>query len=51
MRQIEAMWIANVQVYGAENDCMPMNSDGMQLARCNVERIMGRMGTPGAFSR
>ena len=46
--QIERVWNANMQVYGADKVWMQMNREGTRVARCTVERLMGRMGLQGA---
>jgi transposase InsO family protein len=43
------MWNANMQVYGADKVWMQMNREGTRVARCTVERLMGRMGLQGAI--
>jgi transposase InsO family protein len=48
MPQIERVWNANMQVYGADKVWMQMNREGTRVARCTVERLMGRMGLHGA---
>ena len=49
MPQIERVWNANMQVYGADKVWMQMNREGNRVARCTVERLMGRMGLHGAI--
>ena len=44
MPHIERVWNANMQVYGADKVWMQMNREGTRVARCTVERLMGRMG-------
>jgi hypothetical protein len=46
--QIERVWNANLQVYGADKVWMQLNREGIRVARCTVERLMGRMGLRGA---
>ena len=48
MPHIERVWNANMQVYGADKVWMQMNREGARVARCTVERLMGRMGLQGA---
>ena len=48
MPHIERVWNANMQVYGADKVWMQMNREGTRVARCTVERLMGRMGLQGA---
>ena len=40
MPQIEGVWNANMQVYGAKKVWMQMNCEGTRVARCTVERLM-----------
>lgn len=40
MPQIEGVWNANMQVYGADKVWMQMNCEGTRVARCTVERLM-----------
>jgi putative transposase len=44
---IERVWQANMQVYGADKVWKQMMRDGMPVARCTVERLMKRMGLHG----
>ena len=44
---VEQVWNANLQVYGAENVWKQMNREGVEVARCTVERLMRRMGLRG----
>ena len=41
------MWDSNLQVYGAEKVWKQMNREGIAVARCTVERLMGEMGLEG----
>jgi putative transposase len=45
--RIEQVWAANLQVYGADKVWKQMNREGMEVARCTVERLMRRMGLRG----
>jgi putative transposase len=45
--QIQALWQANMQVYGADKVWHQMNREGNKVARCTVERLMKRMGLHG----
>jgi len=45
--QIERVWQANKQVYGADKVCKQMNREGLPIARCTVERLMKRLGLQG----
>ncbi len=47
MSQIQTVWQANMQVYGADKVWHQMNREGTQVARCTVERLMKRMGLHG----
>ena len=49
MPQIQAVWQANMQVYGADNVWHQMNREGTKVARCTVERLMKRMGLHGVL--
>ena len=46
---IERVWHANMQVYGADKVWKQMNREGIPVARCTVERLMGRLGLQGAL--
>jgi len=45
---IERVWEANMQVYGADKVWKQMNREAISVARCTVERLMGRLGLQGA---
>ena len=45
--QIQRIWHANWQVYGAEKVWRQMNREGIVVARCTVERLMRRLGLQG----
>jgi putative transposase len=45
--QIQAVWQANMQVYGADKVWHQMNREGTKVARCTVERLMKRLGLQG----
>ena len=45
--QIERVWRANMQVYGAQKVWKQLNREGMPIARCTVERLMKRLGLQG----
>ncbi|WP_338618288.1 IS3 family transposase [Pigmentiphaga sp. CHJ604] len=45
--QIERVWQANMQVYGADKVWRQLNREGVQVARCTVERLMKRLGLEG----
>ena len=46
--QIERVWQLNLQVYGADKVWRQLNREGITVARCTVERLMRRLGLPGA---
>lgn len=46
--EIERVWEDNLQVYGADKVWKQMNREGIRVARCTVERLMGRLGLQGA---
>ena len=45
--QIQRVWQANMQVYGADKVWHQLNREGVQVARCTVERLMKREGLHG----
>ena len=45
--QIERVWDANMQLYGADKVWRQLNRDGIQVARCTVERLMRQLGLQG----
>jgi putative transposase len=45
--QIERVWQVNLQVYGADKVWKEMNREGVEVARCTVERLMRRLGLRG----
>ena len=47
MPKIEQVWNANLQVYGADKVWKQMNREGVEVARCTVERLMRRLGLRG----
>ena len=48
MPQIQRVWQANMQVYGADKVRRQLNREGVSVARCTVERLMKRLGLEGA---
>ncbi len=48
MRQIQRVWDANFQVYGAEKVWKQLQREGIVVARCTVERLMRQLGLRGA---
>jgi transposase InsO family protein len=49
MPQIERVWQANFQVYGADKVWKQLGREGMSVARCTVERLMRRQGLRGVM--
>lgn len=47
MPEIQRVWEANLQVYGADKIWRQMNREGIPVARCTVERLMRRLGLEG----
>jgi putative transposase len=47
MPEIQRVWDANLQVYGAEKVWRQLNREGVEVARCTVERLMKRLGLEG----
>ena len=45
--EIQRVWRANLQVYGADKVWRQLNREGVQVARCTVERLMKRLGLEG----
>lgn len=45
--EIQRVWHANRQVYGADKVWRQMNREGIRVARCTVERLMKRLGLEG----
>jgi putative transposase len=45
--QIQRVWQANMQVYGADKVWHQLNREGIRVARCSVERLMRQMGLRG----
>ena len=45
---IERVWQANLQVYGADKVWRQLQREGVTVARCTVERLMRRQGLRGA---
>jgi len=46
--EIQRVWDANRQVYGAEKVWRQLHREGMLVARCTVQRLMRTMGLRGA---
>ncbi len=47
MPVVKQVWNANLQVYGADKVWKQMNREGVEVARCTVERLMQRLGLRG----
>lgn len=45
--EIQRVWEANLQVYGADKVWRQLNREGIWVARCTVERLMKRLGLEG----
>lgn len=46
---IQRVWQANFQVYGADKVWRQLQREGIQVARCTVERLMRRLGLRGVM--
>ena len=49
MPQIQRVWQANMQVYGADKGWRQLAREGVTVARCTVERLMRSMGLRGVM--
>jgi len=47
MAEVQRVWHANWQVYGADKVWLQMNREGIRIARCTVERLMRKAGLQG----
>lgn len=47
--EIQRIWQANVQVYGADKVWRQLAREGVTVARCTVEHLMRRMGLRGVM--
>jgi transposase InsO family protein len=47
--EIERVWRANMQVYGADKVWKQMNRERIAVARCTVERLMQQLGLRGVM--
>ncbi|MCP1677295.1 transposase InsO family protein [Natronocella acetinitrilica] len=45
--EIQRVWHANMQVYGADKVWRQLNREGIVVARCTIERLMRRLGLQG----
>ena len=46
--EIRRVWAENFEVYGARKVWRQLNREGIDVARCTVERLMAEMGLVGA---
>lgn len=46
---IQRVWLANFQVYGADKVWRQLQREGVEVARCTVERLMRRLGLHGVM--
>jgi transposase InsO family protein len=46
--RIREVWQSNLQVYGADKVWRQLGREGVEVARCTVERLMRRLGLQGA---
>ena len=44
---IQPVWDENLQGYGADQVWRPVRREGVEVARCTVERLMRRLGLKG----
>ena len=49
MPHIRHVWQANFQVHGAETVWRQLQREGIQVARCTVERLMRRLSLCGVW--
>ncbi len=47
MSHIQRVWHTHLQVYGADKVWRQLNREGIEVARCTVERLMKRLGLQG----
>jgi transposase InsO family protein len=47
--EIQRVWQANLQVYGADKVWRQLRREGTDVARCTVERLMRRAGLRGVM--
>jgi transposase InsO family protein len=47
MPEIQRVWRANLQVYGANKVWHQLGREGIEVARCTVERLMRKLGIQG----
>ena len=46
--EVRRVWKENFEVYGIRKVWRQLNREGIQVARCTVERLMGELGLQGA---
>ena len=46
---LQRVWYANFQVYGADKVWRQLQREGIEVARCTVERLMRRLGLRGVI--
>jgi len=46
-REIQRVWDSNFKVYGANKVWRQLIREGIQVARCTVERLMKKLGIQG----
>jgi putative transposase len=46
-REIDRVWRANREVYGAKKVWLALHREGVAVARCTVERLMRELGLKG----
>ena len=49
MPEIQRVWRANLQVYGADKVWRQLDREGIEAARCTVERLMRKHGLRGVM--
>ncbi len=49
MVEIQRVWEAHFRVYGARKVWRQLGREGITVARCTVERLMGVLGLQGAL--
>jgi putative transposase len=47
--EIQRVWRANLQVYGADKVWRQLDREGIEAARCTVERLMRKLGLRGVM--
>jgi len=47
-KEIRRVWDGNLSVYGTKKVWKQLNREGIPVARCTVERLMGELGLQGA---